>query len=73
MTREAKSRRTVTRADLQEAIYARCPGLSHEQARVILDTVLEEMIDALAQGGSIQLRTFGRVRTKVVRSSGVVF
>lgn len=59
MTRQAEGRRTVTRADLQEAIYARRPGLSHQQARKLLDAALDEMSDALVRGEPIQLRTFG--------------
>lgn len=58
---------TLTRADLREAIYTRCSGLSRQQSRELLDMVLEEIINALVQGESLRLRTFGTFEVRCKR------
>ena len=52
-------RRTSTRADLLDAVYETCPGLSRSQAREIFEMALGEISDALTRGESVKLRSFG--------------
>lgn len=60
--------RTVTRAYLLEAVY-RCVGLSRKESAVLVQTVLDELADALISGESVKLSSFGRfvVRNKPER------
>lgn len=60
--------RTVTRVDLAEAVY-RCVGLSRKESAILVQSVLDELADALIGGESIKLSSFGRflVRTKSER------
>ena len=61
--------RTTTRADLLEAVYGCCPGLSRAQAREVVEMALEEICNALEQGETVKLRGFGAfsVRSKRAR------
>jgi integration host factor subunit alpha len=61
--------KTVTRADLLEAVYECCAGLSRAQAREIVEIALEEICSALANGEAVKLRGFGSfsVRSKTAR------
>ena len=52
-------RRTSTRADLLDVVYAACPSLSRGQARDIFEMALEEVSEALTRGESVKLRSFG--------------
>ena len=52
-------RRTATRADLLEALYATAPTLSRMQTRGIFEMALEEVSEALSRGESVKLRSFG--------------
>ncbi len=63
------SNKTVTRADLLEAVYECCPGLSRAQAREIVEIALEEICVALTSGEPVKLRGFGSftVRSKTAR------
>src|SRR2546421_6436642 len=60
--------RTVTRLDLAEAVY-RCVGLSRKESAILVQSVLDELADALIGGESIKLSSFGRflVRAKSER------
>ena len=60
--------RTVTRADLAEAVY-RCVGLSRKESAILVQSVLDELADALIGGESVKLSSFGRflVRAKSER------
>lgn len=62
------SQRTVTRVDLAEAVY-RCVGLSRKESAILVQSVLDELADALIGGESIKLSSFGRflVRAKSER------
>jgi integration host factor subunit alpha len=55
----AGERRTATRADLLDAVAAKCPGLTRGQTREIFEMALGEVSDALARGESVKLRSFG--------------
>jgi len=60
--------RTVTRLDLAEAVY-RSVGLSRKESAVLVQSVLDELTDALIGGESVKLSSFGRflVRAKSER------
>ena len=62
------AQRTVTRVDLAEAVY-RCVGLSRKESAVLVQSVLDELADALIGGESVKLSSFGRflVRAKSER------
>lgn len=49
----------VTRDLLSAAIYRRRPDLTHEKARLIVDTVIDEMAKALLEQGNLRIRGFG--------------
>lgn len=60
--------RTITRVDLAEAVY-RCVGLSRKESGALVQMVLNELSDALAQGETAKLSSFGSfvVRSKSER------
>ena len=58
--------RTVTRADLSEAVYQKV-GLSRTESAALVELVLDELCDCLAQGESVKLSSFGSF---VVREKG---
>ena len=60
--------RTVTRVDLAEAVY-RCVGLSRKESAILVQSVLDELADALIGGEAVKLSSFGRflVRAKSER------
>jgi integration host factor subunit alpha len=62
---EAASR-TITRADLSEAVYQRV-GLSRTESAELVEHVLSEMSEAIARGETVKLSSFGSF---VVRSKG---
>ena len=60
--------RTVTRADLAEAVYRRL-GLSRTESAAMVEMVLQEICDAIVAGESVKLSSFGSflVRDKGLR------
>lgn len=58
--------RTVTRADLSEAVYQKL-GLSRTESAALVEQVLDEICDELARGESVKLSSFGSF---IVRSKG---
>lgn len=52
------SGKTVTRADLGEAVYQEV-GLSRNESADLLESVLEYMADALIKGESVKVSSFG--------------
>lgn len=60
------SEKTITRAQLSEAIYEEV-GLSRNESAALLETVLEEMSLALAKGDTVKISSFGSFS---VRSKG---
>ena len=52
------SGQTITRADLSEAVYQEV-GLSRNESAALVETVLDEIADALAQGDSVKISSFG--------------
>jgi integration host factor subunit alpha len=61
-----KSRKTVTRADLCEAVYKKV-GLSRAESATLVGLVLEEITDCLEHGETVKLSSFGSF---VVRKKG---
>jgi integration host factor subunit alpha len=58
--------RTVTRADLTEAVYQRV-GLSRTESAALVEAVLGEICGCLARGETVKLSSFGSF---VVRDKG---
>ena len=60
--------RTVTRADLSDAVYEQV-GLSRDESGKLVSSVLEQMSSALASGVSVKLSSFGSftLRNKALR------
>ncbi|HET6376984.1 MAG TPA: integration host factor subunit alpha [Methylocella sp.] len=60
--------RTVTRIDLAEAVYRRI-GLSRKESASLVQSVLDEIANALVAGETVKLSSFGRfvVRSKAMR------
>ncbi|ESR23280.1 integration host factor subunit alpha [Lutibaculum baratangense] len=58
--------RTVTRADLAEAVYQRV-GLSRTESSELVEMVLSEISDCLEEGETVKLSSFGSF---VVRDKG---
>ena len=61
--------RTITRADLCEAVYQKL-GLSRAESSELVETVLKEISDTLVSGETVKLSSFGSfiVREKGERS-----
>jgi integration host factor subunit alpha len=49
---------TVTRADLSEAVYQEV-GLSRNDSAALVETILNEMVDALTRGETVKISSFG--------------
>jgi integration host factor subunit alpha len=49
---------TVTRSDLTEAVYQEV-GLSRNESAQLVESVLREIVDTLAQGEPVKLSSFG--------------
>jgi integration host factor subunit alpha len=58
--------RTITRADLSEAVYQKV-GLSRTESTALVELVLKEISDCLASGETVKLSSFGSF---VVRHKG---
>lgn len=56
-----KPRKTMTKADLVEEV-ARVAELAKKDAQVIVETVFQNIVDALQRGEGIELRGFGSFR-----------
>ncbi|MSO89322.1 MAG: integration host factor subunit alpha [Rhodospirillaceae bacterium] len=50
--------KTLTRAELSEAVYQEV-GLSRNESADLVETVLKEISDALAQGEAVKISSFG--------------
>ncbi|RYC31425.1 integration host factor subunit alpha [Lichenibacterium minor] len=58
--------KTITRADLSEAVYQQL-GLSRSESAELVEMVLQEISGAIARGEPVKLSSFGSF---VVRSKG---
>lgn len=52
------SERTITRADLADALYHEL-GLSRNESAELVDDVFEEISDALIEGDNVKISSFG--------------
>ena len=59
--------RTITRADLTEAVYQEV-GLSRNESADLVEMVLEEVAQSLVDGDTVKLASFG---TFMVRQKGL--
>ncbi|MGH1455489.1 MAG: integration host factor subunit alpha [Alphaproteobacteria bacterium] len=50
--------RTITRADLAEAVYEEV-GLSRNESSELVESVLDEVADALIAGDNVKISSFG--------------
>ena len=50
--------KTVTRADLAEAVYAQV-GLSRNESSDLVEQLLDEMMAALVSGDNVKISSFG--------------
>src|SRR5919112_588973 len=57
---------TITRADLSEAVYQEV-GLSRNESAALVETVLDEIAEALSRGEMVKISSFGSFS---VRSKG---
>jgi len=62
----AMSGKTITRADLCEAVYQKV-GLSRTESAALVELVLQEITDCLERGETVKLSSFGSF---VVRKKG---
>lgn len=60
-------RKTVTRADLLDAVYNACPTLSRAQARDLFEMTLEEIVGSLLRDEAVKLRSFGAFNVRAKR------
>lgn len=60
------SGKTITRADLSEAVYKRV-GLSRTESAALVETVLDHITESVVRGESVKLSSFGSF---VVRQKG---
>jgi integration host factor subunit alpha len=60
--------KTITRANLYEAVYSRV-GLSRTESAALVELILKEISDALAAGETVKLSSFGSfiIRSKTER------
>ncbi len=58
--------RTLTRADLSEAVY-QAIGLSRNESAALVERVLDEVVEALLRDEPVKVSSFG---TFIVRSKG---
>ncbi|MCW9036220.1 MAG: integration host factor subunit alpha [Alphaproteobacteria bacterium] len=52
------SKKTITRAQLSEAVYQEV-GLSRNESAELLETVLDQISSSLADGDSVKISSFG--------------
>jgi integration host factor subunit alpha len=52
------SSKTITRADLSEAVYQEV-GLSRNESASLVESVLDEICGALSQGQTVKISSFG--------------
>ena len=60
------AQKTITRAELSEAVYQKV-GLSRTESASLVELVLREISDCIAQGETVKLSSFGSF---VVRDKG---
>ena len=68
MAGDTMGEKTLTRMDLSEAVF-REVGLSRNESSQLVETVLQHVSDALAEGETVKISSFGTfsVRAKAAR------
>src|SRR5690348_17629259 len=64
---QAMTGKTVTRADLCEAVYQKV-GLSRTESAALVELVLKEITDCLERGETVKLSSFGSFVVRKKRS-----
>jgi integration host factor subunit beta len=54
----------MTKSELITHVARRLPYLTLKDAQIIVDTIFDSMVDALAQGDHIEIRGFGSLKVK---------
>ena len=54
----------MTKSELITHVAQRLPYMTLKDAEIVVDTIFESMIDALAQGDGIEIRGFGSLKVK---------
>ena len=54
----------MTKSELVTLVAQRLPYVTREDAEIIVDTIFDSMVDALAQGEGIEIRGFGSFKVK---------
>ena len=57
------SQKTVTRADLADAIYEQV-GLSRNESADLVESIIEEMSNALVKGDNVKISSFGSLSVR---------
>jgi integration host factor subunit beta len=54
----------MIKSELVKRLVAQCPHLYERDVEKVVNTILEKIIDALRQGGRVELRGFGALSAK---------
>lgn len=57
------AQKTITRADLGEAVYQEV-GLSRNESADLVENILKEIADALVQGEQVKISSFGSFQVR---------
>ena len=57
------TQKTVTRADLADAIYEQV-GLSRNESSDLVESIIDEMSDALVKGDNVKISSFGSLSVR---------
>ncbi len=57
------SQKTVTRADLADSIYEQV-GLSRNESADLVESIIDEMSDALVKGDNVKISSFGSLAVR---------
>src|SRR6185369_3988173 len=63
-TKQAKRSRPMTKSELIQRLAERNPHLLHRDIERIVQTVFDEIADALSEGNRVELRGFGAFSVK---------
>jgi integration host factor subunit alpha len=69
-TARRHEQQTLTRQNIANAVFERCPTLSRREAKRLVDDVIDAMVETLVSGETLKLHDFGSfvVREKRERS-----
>jgi len=64
---EDRTRGTLTKREITQAVYSARPGLSRRQAKELVEAVLEEIVSTLVAGEDVSLHGFGKFAVRQKR------